>query len=43
LVEYVPGRLRDGQAYVAINANVYLLLEAIVDKVEAAGADGAGR
>jgi hypothetical protein len=42
LVDYVPGGFGYGQAYVAVDANIYFLVEAIVDKVEAAGTDGAG-
>jgi hypothetical protein len=40
--DHFPRRLGNGQAYVAIDANIYFLVEAIVDKVEAAGTDGAG-
>ena len=41
-MEYVPGGFWYGQPYVAVDANVYFLVEAIVDKVEAAGANGTG-
>jgi hypothetical protein len=41
LAKYFPGGFRYGQPYVAVDANVYFLVEAIVDKVEAAGTNRA--
>jgi hypothetical protein len=41
-MKHVPGGFGNGQAYVAVDTNVYFLVKPIVDKVEAAGTDGAG-